>query len=109
MFTPEGFYVVRELEDLNRLFSHLVSGDIKHTFLLRDTTLDYAKKNASFFDDSDNNGVVRLYVNGFGMTIVFSKKPTEYCKSLYPIEVAFLDSSNNVYYFIEDSTSAINF
>ena len=97
MFTPEGFYVVRELEDLNRLFSHLVSGDIKHTFLLRDTTLDYAKKNASYFDDSA------------GMTIVFSKKPTEYCKSLYPIEMAFLDSSNIVYHFIEDSTSAINF
>ncbi len=109
MLTQEGFYVERELGDLDRLFRHLFSGDTQHTFLLRDTTLDYAKKNASFFDDSDNEGVVRLYVNGSGMTIVFSKKPTEYCKSLYPIEMAFLDSSNNVYHFIEYSTSAINF
>ena len=109
MITPEGFYVVRELEDLNRLFSHLVSGDIKHTFFLRDTTLDYAKKNASYFDDSGDEGIVRLYVNGDKVTIVFSKKTNEYCESLYPIELAFLDSSDNVYHFILDSTSQCNF
>ena len=109
MVTQESLCKVRELDNLNRLYDYLKRGDDDNAFFLRKETLNYAKKNAAFIEDSSDSVIIHLCINGDKMTIIISKKPTEYCRDLYPIQVAFLDSNNNMYNFVPDSTSVCNF
>ena len=84
MFPEEKGYVTREFERLDDLYCHLMEGDTDKTFYLVKETLDYAKKKASYFDANfdETSGIVRLYINGCGMTIIYTKTKTSFVFSV---------------------------
>ncbi len=109
MFYEEQKYVSKQYWQLDSLFDHIMSRDIHKTFYIDKNTLMYAKENAVYCDENfgEESGLVRLYMNGVGMTIIYSK--IEESKNVYPIKVVSVDGSENIYYFTRYPASSTTF
>ena len=111
MLPEERMYVPMGLARLDDLFEHVQDGRVEATFNLTKDTLDYAKEHASYVDDDFDKdlGIVRIYVNGIGMNIIYSTVPTEFCDELFPIYNVTLDSCECEYYYVPDANAVDNF